>query len=145
MKIYVVNYDVENEGTGVLGVYFSEDECIKDIADQVYEKTDELSKEELINKIKQEGNYETERKLYVISEYDIPYATYSVLYEDYENISCNSLGVFRTFDESVKFIEKDIKEYKDSKYEKIKEGLKKYSEYSEPNGKWCYKIKKEII
>lgn len=145
MKIYVVNYDVENEGTGVLGVYFSEDECIKDIVDQVHEKIDELSKEELINKIKQEGNYETERKLYVISEYDIPYVIYLVLYEDYENVSCNSLGIFRTFDESVKFIEKDIKEYKDSKCEKIKEGLKKYSEYGEPNGKWCYKIKKEII
>ncbi|MGL5567861.1 MAG: hypothetical protein ACRDB9_01325 [Cetobacterium sp.] len=145
MKIYVVNYDVENEGTGVLGVYFSEDECIKDIADQVHEKTDELSKEELINKIKQEGNYETERKLYVISEYDIPYVTYLVLCEDYENTSCNSLGMFRTFDESIKFIEKDIKEYKDSKCKKIKEGLKKYSEYSERNGKWCYKIKKEII
>lgn len=124
MKIYVVNYDVENEGTGVLGVYFSEDEYIKDIADQVHEKTDELSKEELINKIKQEGNYETERKLYVISEYDIPHVTYLVLYEDYENVSCNSLGIFRTFDESVKFIEKDIEKYKDSKCEKIKEGLK---------------------
>lgn len=142
MITYILQHKVKEKE--ILGIFYLEIEIIEEIFNRIKDKIN-ISREELIKKIKKERGYILEDEEYIIDSYESPLNLYIAVYEDYEYSNVTTIGTMKSLEGIIALIEEDIRISKGIKDKNISKILSEEKSYFDSDSTWSYKIQEEKV